>query len=242
MLYVLTALKCEAAALTGVPGTVIVTGVGDRCRARLDSIELTSDDRILNIGCAAGRHIGSAYLANRIENSRTGRVFYPDMRKGLPLTETRLVTVADEVNEILEDAVFDMEAAIICEWALKTVAPSSVAFIKAVSDDGTTRPSAADVTQLIRRHLIGIKKVAESLAEVRDAHTVTAVPEDLADELRLSQYMRNEFASLWHYAEVSGRKAELEQMLDDMRGEGRIPVKDKRAGKEILDEIFARLR
>ena len=242
MLYVLTALKCEAAALTGVPGTVIVTGVGDRCRARLDSIALTSDDRILNIGCAAGRHIGSAYLANRIENSLTGRVFYPDMRKGLPLPETRLVTVADEVNEILEDAVFDMEAAIICEWALKTVAPSSVAFIKAVSDDGTTRPSAADVTQLIRRHLTGIKQVAESLAEVRDAQAVKAVPEDLADELRLSQYMRNEFASLRHYAEVSGRKAELEQMLDDMRDEGRIPVKDKRAGKEILDEIFARLR
>lgn len=242
MLYVLTALKCEAAALTSVPGTVIVTGVGDRCRARLDSIALTSDDRILNIGCAAGRSVGSAYLANRIENSLTGRVFYPDMRKGLPLPETRLVTVADEVNEILEDAVFDMEAAIICEWALKTVAPSSVAFIKAVSDDGTTRPSAADVTQLIRRHLIGIKKVAESLAEDRDDHAVTAVPEDLADELRLSQYMRNEFASLRHYAEVSGRKSELEQMLDNMRGEGRIPVKDKRAGKEILDEIFARLR
>ena len=242
MLYVLTALKCEAAALTGVPGTVIVTGVGDRCRARLDSIALTSDDRILNIGCAAGRSVGSAYLANRIKNSLTGRVFYPDMRKGLPFPETRLVTVADEVNEILEDAVFDMEAAIICEWALKTVAPSSVAFIKAVSDDGTTRPSAADVTQLIRRHLTGIKQVAESLAEDRDTHAVTAVPEDLADELRLSQYMRNEFASLRQYAEVSGRKAELEQMLDDMRDEGRIPVKDKRAGKEILDEIFARLR
>ena len=77
MLYVLTALKCEAAALAGVPGTVVVTGVGDRCRARLDSIALTSDDSILNIGCAAGRHIGSAYLINRIESGLTGRVFYP---------------------------------------------------------------------------------------------------------------------------------------------------------------------
>lgn len=242
MLYVLTALKCEAAALAGVPGTVVVTGVGDRCRARLDSIALTSDDSILNIGCAAGRHIGSAYLINRIESGLTGRVFYPDMRKGMPFPETHLVTAAGEVNEVTEDAVFDMEGAIICEWALKTVAPSSVAFIKVVSDDGTTRPSAADVTQLIRQHIDGIKKAAESLAEVRDAHAVTAVPEELADELRLSQYMRNEFASLRHYAEVSGRKIELEQMLDDMRGEGRIPVKDKRAGKEILDEIFARLR
>ena len=98
------------------------------------------------------------------------------------------------------------------------------------------------MTQLIRQHIDGIKKAAESLAEVRDAHAVTAVPEELADELRLSQYMRNEFASLRHYAEVSGRKVELEQMLDDLRADGRIPVKDKRAGKEILDEIFARLR
>ena len=226
MLYVLTALKCEAAALAGVPGTVVVTGVGDRCRTKLDSIALTSDDSILNIGCAAGRHIGSAYLINRIESGLTGRVFYPDMRKGMPFPETRLVTAAGEVNEVTEDAVFDMEGAIICEWALKKIPPSSVAFIKVVSDDGTTRPSAADVTRLIRQHLAGIKQVAESLAEVRDAHAVTAVPED----------------SLRHYAEVSGRKVELEQMLDDMRADGRIPVKDKRAGKEILDEIFARLR
>ena len=242
MLYVLTALKCEAAALSGIPGTVIVTGVGDRCKDKLERVTLTPGDRVLIAGCAAGRTVGSAYLANRIENSRTGKVFYPDMRTGMPFPETRLVTAADEVNEVTDDAVFDMEGAIICEWAFKKIPPSSVAFIKAVSDDGTTRPSAADVTRLIRQHIDGIKKAAESLAKDEDGHEITAVPEGLADELRLSQYMRNEFASLWHYAEVSGRRNELECLLNDMRADGRIPVKDKRAGKEILDEIFARLR
>ncbi len=242
MLYVLTALKCEAAALAGVPGTVIVTGVGDRCRAKLESVMLTGDDRVLNVGCAAGRIVGPAYLANRIDNIRTGKAFYPDMRTGMPFPEMHLVTVEGEVNEVTDDAVFDMEAAIICEWALKKIPPSSVAFIKAVSDDGTTRPSAADVTQLIRHHLDGIKQVAGMLAEGPGAQEIIPVPSGLADELRLSQYMRNEFASLWHYAVISGRCNELECLLNDMRTEGRIPVKDKRAGKEILDEIFACLR
>lgn len=242
MLYVLTALKCEAAALSGVPGTVVVTGVGARCKDKLDTISLTAGDRVLNVGCAAGRNTGTAYLINRIENKTSGRIFYPDMRSGMPLPETGLVTVSSVVSEVTEEEVFDMEGALICEWALKTLAPSAVAFIKVVSDDGTTRPSAADVTQLIRQHADNIKKIAESLAGDSDGQVNTTVPEGLADELRLSQYMRNEFASLWHYAVISGRSGEIESLLEDMRTAGRIPVKDKRSGKEILDEIFARLR
>ena len=54
MLYVLTALKCEAAAIEGLPGKHVVTGVGEYARKVLESIELKASDSVLNVGCAAG--------------------------------------------------------------------------------------------------------------------------------------------------------------------------------------------
>ena len=241
MLYVLTALKCEAAALTGLPGHVVVTGVGERCTGALEKITLTPQDRVLNVGCCAGTGIGGAYLANCIENADTGKRFYPDMRSDSGLPEKKLVTSSTVVTGTEDGLLYDMEAARICEWALKRIAPSNIAIIKVVSDDGKRLPSANEVTQLIREHLAEISAVAESLTEGAD-RSEDYIPEGLFDELKLSQYMRNEFASLWHYGYVSGRADDLNEYLDNKRAEGRIPVKDKKAGKEILDEIYAYLR
>ena len=241
MLYVLTALKCEAAALTGLPGRVIVTGVGDRCTAALAGLKLNREDRILNIGCCAGK-IPGLYLASCIENISSGKRYYPDIRSDSVLPEMKLVTSSTVVTEVEDGLLYDMEAALICEWALKTISPSNICVLKTVSDDGTKMPSANDVTQLIRDHLPEIEEAAKQLADEPAGQDFDTYPEGLADELRLSQYMRNELASLWHYCVVSGRRSEVEGLLDGMREAGRIPVKDKKAGKEILDEIYAHLR
>lgn len=241
MLYVLTALKCEAAALAGLPGQIVVTGVGERCLAKLAGITLQKTDRILNAGCCAGKTPG-LYLASCIENADTGKRYYPDMRSGLELHEKMLITSSTIVTETDEDHIYDMEAARICEWALKVIPPSNICVIKAVSDDGTKMPSANYVTKLIRDHLPEIEETAKHLADDPAGKDYETYPEGLADELKLSQYMRNEFASLWHYCVVSGRRSEVEAMLDSLRDAGRIPVKDKKAGKEILDEIYTHLR
>ena len=241
MLYILTALKCEAAALTGLPGQIVVTGVGERCIYALEKIQLTPLDRVLNVGCCAGTGIGGAYLACCLENADTGKRFYPDMRSESSLPEMKIITSSIVVAGTEDGILYDMEAARICEWALKRIAPSQIAVVKVVSDDGSSLPSANEVTKLIREHIAEIKTVAESLAE-EDGCIEDGVPEGLCDELKLSQYMRNEFASLWHYSIVSGRRDELVGFLNGKREEGLIPVKDKKAGKEILDEIYARLR
>ena len=62
------------------------------------------------------------------------------------------------------------------------------------------------------------------------------------DELRLTQYMRCEFEDLVHYCVVSGKTGKLEGILEEMRSSGILPVSDKRQGRRVLDEIFARLR
>ncbi len=242
MFYILTALKCEASALSGLPGSIIVTGVGGRCTAALAKIPLTPEDRILNIGCAAGRITGGLYLANRIENAAAGKCFYPDIRSDSQLPEMKLVTSSMVVTEPEESLLYDMEAALICEWAMKVIPPSNICVLKAVSDDGTNLPSANDITQLIRKHLPEIKMAAEQFCEGPEALPVKTYPDNIADELKFSQYMRSEFAALRHYCEVSGRTDDINSLLEEMRTSGRIPARDKKAGKEILDEIFAYLR
>ena len=97
MLYVLTALKCEAAAIEGLPGKHAVTGVGEYARKALDNIELTSSDSVLNIGCAAGI-AGGCYLINSITDEKTGSRFYPDMPYSFILPEMPLVTVSGIVT------------------------------------------------------------------------------------------------------------------------------------------------
>ena len=54
--------------------------------------------------------------------------------------------------------------------------------------------------------------------------------------------MRNELKDLEHYCVASGRQDELLKLLSDMENDGRIPVKDKKAGREVLDEIYSYLR
>ena len=87
MLYILTALKCEASALGGLPGEVIVTGVGGRVVDRINQLDLKPDDYVLNVGICAGPEKGEGYLINQVISSVTGRRFYPDILFLLPLQQ-----------------------------------------------------------------------------------------------------------------------------------------------------------
>ena len=66
--------------------------------------------------------------------------------------------------------------------------------------------------------------------------------ETVTEELRLTQYMKCEFEDLVHYCQVAGKTEKLNGILDEMRTEGTLPVKDKRQGRRVLDEIFTRIR
>ena len=68
------------------------------------------------------------------------------------------------------------------------------------------------------------------------------LPESIFEEMRLTQYMRNELKDIEHYCVAAGREDELLDLLKKMRREERLPVKDKKAGREVLDEIYSYLR
>jgi hypothetical protein len=242
LLYILTALKCEAAALDGLPGEVIVTGVGGRVVDRIKQLDLKPDDCVLNVGICAGTEKGEGYLINQVISSVTGRRFYPDILFESGAKEMT-VTYSDEVvTSVGEGMLYDMESALICDAVLKMIPPSNLALYKVVSDSGENFPSANEVTQLIRAHLDEIKKIASLLDGEEGNASYEFLPESIKEKLRLTQYMQNELKDLEHYCVASGRRDELLKLLSDMENDGRIPVKDKKAGREVLDEIYSYLR
>lgn len=242
MLYILTALKCEASALGGLPGEVIVTGVGGRVVDRIRQLDLKPDDYVLNVGICAGPEKGEGYLINQVISSVTGRRFYPDILFESGAKEMTLTYSEEVVTSVEDNMLYDMESALICDAVLKIIPPSNLALYKVVSDSGENFPSANEVTQLIRVRLDEIKKIATLLVADEGPVSYEFVPESIKDKLRLTQYMRNELKDLEHYCVASGRQDEVLKLLSDMENEGRIPVKDKKAGREVLDEIYSYLR
>ena len=242
MLYILTALKCEASALAGLPGEVVITGVGGCAISTISKIALTPNDHVLNVGICAGQEPGKGYLINQVISAVTGRRFYPDILFESDAEEMSITTSDKVVTEVEEGMLYDMESSLVCDAVLKVIPPSNLAIYKVVSDSGDKFPTKNEVTQLIRDHIDEIRKIAELLTEGGAATKYEFLPESIFEELRLTQYMRNELKDLEHYCAAAGREDELIALIDKMRGQERIPVKDKKAGREVLDEIYSYLR
>lgn len=242
MLYILTALKCEASALTGLPGETVITGVGGCAISTISKIGLTPNDCVLNVGICAGKDIGKGYLINQVISDVTGRRFYPDILFDSG-TEEMSITTSDKVVTDVEDGMlYDMESSLVCDTVLKVIPPSNLAIYKVVSDSGDKFPAKNEVTKLIRDHIGEIRKIAELLTAKGASKGYEFLPEGVFEEMRLTQYMRNELKDLEHYCAAAGREEELLALIDKMRREDRLPAKDKKAGREVLDEIYSYLR
>ncbi|MBR4403693.1 MAG: hypothetical protein IKT10_01135 [Clostridiales bacterium] len=242
MLYILTALKCEASALTGLPGEVVVTGVGGCTISTISKIGLTPNDYVLNVGICAGENVGRGYLINQVISDVTGRRFYPDILFDSGASEMSITTTSEVVTSVEEGMLYDMESSLVCDAVLKVIPPSNLALYKVVSDSGDKFPSKNEVTQMIRAHLDEITKIAELLVNSDAPKSYEFLPDSVFEEMRLTQYMRNELKDIEHYCVAAGREDELLGLLDKMRKEERLPAKDKKAGREVLDEIYSYLR
>ncbi len=242
MLYILTALKCEASALTGLPGEIVITGVGGCAISTISKIGLTQNDHVLNVGICAGSEKGKGYLINQVISDVTGRRFYPDILFDSGAEEMSITTSDKVVTDVEDGMLYDMESSLVCDAVLKVIPPSNLAIYKVVSDSGDKFPAKNEVTKLIRDHIGEIKKIAELLTAKGDSKEYEFLPEGIFEEMRLTQYMRNELKDLEHYCAAAGREEELLELIDKMRREDRLPAKDKKAGREVLDEIYSYLR
>ena len=242
MLYILTALKCEASVLNGLSGELIVTGVGSRARDIVDELDLKPYDKVLNVGICAGNDKGRGYLINQVISMETGKRYYPDILFESGIEEMPLSTSPGIVHEVDDGMLVDMESAFICEKVMKTLRPSDITLYKVVSDSGTDFMSAGEVSEMLRGHLPEIKKIARLMLENNEPKSYSFLPDDTADKMSLTWYMKNELKDIEHYCVVSGKEKELTALLEKMEEEGRLPAKDKKAGREVLNEIYSYLR
>ena len=187
-------------------------------------------------------YTGKGYLINQVISDVTGRRFYPDILFDSGAEEMSITTSDKVVTDVEDGMLYDMESSLVCDAVLKVIPPSNLAIYKVVSDSGDKFPTKNEVTKLIRDHIGEIKKIAELLTAKGDSKGYEFLPEGIFEEMRLTQYMRNELKDLEHYCAAAGREEELLALIEKMRREDRLPAKDKKAGREVLDEICSYLR
>ncbi|MBO4927147.1 MAG: hypothetical protein J5379_02720 [Clostridiales bacterium] len=207
-------------------------------------------DFLLNFGSCAGKEEG-LFLINKITDEATGRSFYPDMiydlsSFGLPFSsEKALVTVSKVVDSLSDpNLLYEMEASAIFQAGARFVPPHRILFIKYVSDSGTDDPkkiTAALLTSRARKYTSTVLAVLNHLGDVSEPEI--NIDEELfistALALRLSETMRCELRQFFAYAQAAD--IDMEKILFGLHDEGRIPVRSKREGKEVLDVIRERL-
>jgi hypothetical protein len=158
MLYILTALFCEARPVIEryglkkiqAPGRIqlfegdacrlAVGGAGPVCSVTaaahmLTRFGATGGDFFANVGAAGGAlfRVGDIVLCHKIINTFTGRAFYPEMLYAHPFREGVLGSVG-KIGQSSGSGLTDMEGAFVYEAAQAFLPSSQIFCIKVVSD------------------------------------------------------------------------------------------------------------
>ncbi len=209
-------------------------------------------DLLLNVGSCAGERPG-AYLCHKLTDAAAGKSYYPDMVYRHPFLEGELLTVSKPVTDgdISSGArgrLCDMEGAALYQAGMHFLGPHQMQFIKMVSDAGVAGRVAPEQVRA------AIESQADTVADyIRQLQTVTesarisldavrlpeGVLEQLSAALCCSKTMEGALRVSLTYAKLSGR--DIGQTIRDLYGEGRLPCKDRREGKERLEELRTRL-
>lgn len=208
---------------------------------------------------------GKIYLCHKLTEACSGRTFYPDMLYSHPFEEAELISVPAVLSSreleqyILEKSgeeewidsaprLFDMEAAAIYQAGNYSYGPQQMFFLKVVSDHGMKSGEAeislcevlqeteAKVCAYVRFLGTISEEQEQSLAQRDESRKlVEEEAEKLGEELKGSEVMRQQLIQLLWYWKLTG--VDYEGLIADLRRQGRLPVKDKREGKRILEEL-----
>ena len=161
MIHFICALKCEASPIIdyyklkhfqkadlftiysnddrGI--SVTITGIGKLAAAAATSysytmLECGPGDVWLNLGVAGHRShaIGDIYLANRIEDAGSARVWYPQVVINTEIPTASLLTLDHPCTDY-NDSMFDMEAAGFIATACRFAKAEFIQSIKIISDN-----------------------------------------------------------------------------------------------------------
>jgi nucleoside phosphorylase len=248
---------------------VVITGVGSVAAATAVAELSTcyppeSSDVLLNFGsCAAGEDdaVGAVYLGHKITEECSGRTFYPDVLYRHPFAEEQIVSlaaVASGEDLLKRDGLYDMESAAIYQAGNYYYSPHQMIFIKVVSDHGMSRQRNARESSQVNDFVETMAKASpqvysfvntlrdisnqqrESVKNQRAIKLQTAEEaEVLTAALHCSVTMQAELTQLLFYCRLTGM--EYDKIFEEYTRQGRLPAKDKREGKKLLEELRARV-
>lgn len=199
--------------------------------------------------------IGKLFLCSKIRELATGKTFYPDILYRHEFAEAQIITGSKPYSgaEPIEitDAdfyLYDMEAAAVYQAGAYYFGPHQISFLKVVSDNG----NAQNVTPRRIEHLIdenmedlagyitNLQAIAQSERQDEIFQKETAEElERLCLDMHCSRTMSESLRQHLHYCILSG--VDYASVLEEMYREGNLPCKDKREGKQRLEELKKRL-
>lgn len=220
MLFILTALSCEAEPL--------IDHLGLREKRRIGSYLIFSGDAIalavsgvgklnaaaamgllfglfpverpicLNVGIVGHRHceVGSTFLIHKITDSETKESFYPFFMQRPVCKTSALMTVAKPEKIFGEDLLYDMEAFGFFAACSKFTGHESIHCFKVVSDNAESK----NVNKQLVKNLIGnnLTSIEQCLLDLKSLETNGKL--DL-----------NAFLSRWHFTET--QKCQLNRLV-----------------------------
>ena len=254
--------------ITGVGGIAVATAVAEISTCYPPkSADLICN--FGSCAAAEGIPVGDVYLCNKLTEENSSRTFYPDICYKHPFEEAELVSCGRiqtakqmETDQMRPQSLYDMEGTAIYQAANYYYGPHQMIFLKVVSDhgfDAKQTVSAAAQNIDMRGLMATLMKNAASMVcpyiktlceishaqeeeEGRQTFLRRKAEEEaagLGEKLHCSAVMRGELRQLLFYWQLTG--TDYEAVLEDYRRQGRLPARDKREGKRILDELKARL-
>jgi nucleoside phosphorylase len=211
--------------------------------------------------------IGDVCIINKLTNLDSGRTFYPDMILKTDIPEASIITGSKLLDNgsFTGGELYDMEAAAFYEAAAEFTSPDKIHILKLISDMGeasaVTRESIEN--QFMRkagniREYVSLLQKKESEDYDSSCEVLWKTADKLAARVaidgKFSVTMENELRQILKYAVLSEEdKAEISEtgklesqstshigiseMIDGLYQDKKLPARDKRAGKEILNEL-----
>lgn len=190
----------------------------------------------INVGIAGHRdhELGSAWLAAKVVEQSSGRAWYPPLTIQAPCPGAVVRTVAKVERALVEDGLYEMEAAGFYSTATRFATAELVQVLKVVSDNRLTPPerlTRQSVGELIEGAIPALESLIDGTRRLASEVAVRLAPPEQLPA----------FLERWHFTVTQRRQ--LERLLRRLAVLAEEPatcdsVSEARSAKEVL----ARLR
>lgn len=231
MIHFICALKCEAAPIINYYGlkylpvsrlfsiyisdnkniSLTVTGVGKLCANAgviysYTTLPCSAGDIWLNVGVAGHQDhtIGEIYLSNRIEDSASAQVWYPQVVIDIEMPAEKLLTI-DRPSVNYNDAMLDMEASGFISAACRFASMEFIHSVKIISDNQLnpagklSKETATSLIELNRDKIVTLASRLETLAcELTSDIDISADFDLFLERWHFTQYQQTQLKQLLH--------------------------------------------